>query len=78
MKRIILAALVGLAACAVQPEYFKGPSGKDAYTMGCSGIGRGWNKCFTKAAELCPNGYNVINSITLPWVQTRTLVVECK
>ena len=72
MKRLILAALVGLAACA--PEYFKGPTGKDAYTMSCLG----WNKCFKKAAELCPNGYNVINSIYRPWFQTRTLVVECK
>ena len=88
-KVIIVAALVGLTACAdVNPEYFKGPSGKDAYTMRCSGFGRTWNKCYTKAGEICPNGYNIIGqqsgTVIVPTAggfmgaPRQTLVVECK
>ena len=91
MKRIILAALVGvgLTACAeVNPEHFRGPSGKDAYTMRCSGFGRTWAKCYTKAGEICPNGYNIVSqhsgTIAIPYggsiiaAPKQTLVVECK
>ena len=84
MKCIILVALVGLTACTVQPEYFKGPSGKDAYTMKCGVIGQDWKMCFKKSAELCPNGYNIISHSAEPflpggfWWSIRKMVIECK
>ena len=90
MKRIILAALVGvgLTACAVEPEQGREPSGKDVYTMRCSGLGQTWAKCYTMARKRCPSGYYIVNrhsgtktvlfnrrTITVP---KQTLVVECK
>ena len=87
-KLIIAVALIGLTACAeIKPEYFKGPSGKDAYTMRCSSLGRTWAKCYTKAGEICPDGYNIIgqhsSTTAVPYAggiiaaPKQTLVVEC-
>ena len=91
-KAIIVAALAGLTACTadgpIKPQYFRGPSGKDAYTMRCSQAGRTWAKCYTKAGEICPNGYLIIGQhserVVVPsgsgimaWNEN-TLVVECK
>ena len=36
--------------------------------MGCGAIGQSWNKCDTKAAELCPNGDNVIGQTVEPYL----------
>ena len=90
-RSIAFTVLVGLTACTaapIEPEHFRGPSGKDAYTMNCSGGGRTVNKCYTKAAEICPNGYNLIGQhtdiTTYPVnygtvvVPGLTLVFECK
>jgi hypothetical protein len=51
-----------LASCAsVQPQEFKGPNGKTAYSMRCSGMGRTLDDCYKKAGEICPNGYDIID-----------------
>lgn len=85
----LICLFAGLTACAnVNPEHFRGPSGRDAYTMRCSQMGRTWAKCYTKAGELCPKGYNIIDQqpgmLTVPYggsiiaVPKQTLVVECR
>ena len=85
----VLTFLLALAACAeVTPEYFKGPNGRDAYVMRCSGLGRTWAKCYAKAGEICPSGYEVVGqqsgTVAVPVeggiiaAPRQTLVVECK
>lgn len=51
-----------LVACAssITAVPFKGPNGKQAYTMRCSGKGRSIEMCNRKAADVCPHGYDVI------------------
>ncbi len=52
-----------LAGCAagVSVQTVKGPNGKDAYVMKCSGFGRDHSDCMQKAGDLCPAGYNIVD-----------------
>lgn len=83
-----LILLLTLSACAeVTPEYFKGPNGRDAYVMRCSGLGRSWAKCYAKAGEVCPSGYEILSqqsgTVAVPVgggilaAPRQTLVIEC-
>lgn len=54
-------ALLLVSCASVQPQEFKGPNGKTAYSMKCSGMGRTLDECYKKAGELCPSGYNIID-----------------
>ena len=89
--RYILALFVcfSLIGCmAIEPIAFKGPSGKNAYSMKCSGMGRTIQACYQKAGEVCPNGYNIIensssslaymNQGTLMMVPQKEMAIECK
>jgi hypothetical protein len=55
-------AILTLAACAssITAVPFKGPNGGQAYTMRCTGKGRTMDQCNRKAADVCPQGYDVI------------------
>lgn len=88
MKKILLVTLL-LAGCAsIEPKEFPGPSGKPAYMMACSGMGRSLTACYQKAGELCPKGYNVVDRSSSTYgvpvsggvmVSSReSLAVECK
>jgi hypothetical protein len=79
----------GLIGCmSISPTSFKGPSGKQAYSMMCSGMGRTMDACYQKAGEVCPNGYNIIdrssgtvgfmNQGTLMMAPREQLAIECK
>ncbi len=58
----LIPLLVLLSACAsIEPVAFKGPAGKPAYSMQCSGMGRTLEDCYQKAGELCPDGYTVVD-----------------
>jgi len=55
--------LLILSSCkwgTIEPQAFRGPEGKAAFSMRCSGMGRSIALCYQKASELCPNGYDVI------------------
>lgn len=79
-----------LAACAtIEPQKFRGPSGNDAYSMRCSGMGRTLDACYQKAGELCPNGYTIIDrtsgTVAVPATgggviaaPQHNLAIECK
>lgn len=81
---------IALAACAqIIPTEFIGPSGKPAYTMKCSGMGRTLDACYQKAGEMCPQGYNIVDRATgaigvpmqgggMLMAPTHGLAVECK
>jgi hypothetical protein len=78
-----------LGGCAtVEPKSFRGPNGKQAYTMDCSGRGLTVAKCLEKAGEVCPSGYTIVNQnqrlLGIPQgtgtmvLQYDSLAVECK
>ena len=61
---------------------FTGPNGRTAFNMGCSGMGRTMDKCYKKASEVCPKGYDIIEntatSVGLYNIQKRSMAIECK
>lgn len=62
MRVAIVGFVVVMTACAeVHPREFRGPNGKTAYSMRCSGMGRTLDDCYQKAGELCPVGYYIID-----------------
>jgi hypothetical protein len=62
-RSLLILGVLALAACAgIEPKPFIGPNGKTAYSMHCSGMGRTLEACYQKAGEICPAGYNIINS----------------
>lgn len=84
-----LSSIFTLASCmSVDPQRFRGPNGKTAYSMKCSGMGRTLDECYQKAGELCLDGYTIVdrtsgivgvpsNGGTL--ISTRQgLAIECK
>ena len=81
--------LMILIGCAgINPVKFKGPNARDAYSMLCSGMGRTWDKCYVKAGEVCPNGYDIIDqrssTVAIPTgsgmiaAPKQNLAIECK
>jgi hypothetical protein len=89
MRLVIVVLVSVLMACAeIQPRGFRGPNGKTAYSMRCSGMGRTLDACYQKAGELCPAGYNIIDrasgTVVIPFnggimaAPQHNLAVECK
>ena len=89
MRYALLVTVGMLVSCAsVQPHEFRGPSGKTAYSMRCSGMGRSLDECYKKAGELCPTGYNIVDRTTATVgvpvnggtmiAPQNTLAIECK
>jgi hypothetical protein len=81
----VLLICVLVQGCAgIEPRSVTGPSGKQAYTMQCSGLGRTLDACYQKAGELCPKGYNIVDRpagvvLVEDMATTRYgLVIECK
>ena len=84
-KILCCGSLVFLAGCmAVSPVKINGPSGKAAYSMKCSGMGRTLEDCYLKAGEICPNGYVIVDrasgyaQIGSIGAMQHSLVIECK
>ena len=85
---LVLIIFLFFGCASVHPSPFKGPNGKDAYSMKCSGMGRTLDKCFSKAGELCPTGYNIISqssgTVAVPVggsimaAPKQALAIECK
>ncbi len=79
-----------LASCAsIDPQQFVGPSGKTAYSMRCSGMGRSLDACYKKAGEVCPSGYSILDRASGTVAMTTStgallaapqhnLAIECK
>jgi len=57
---IIVAAVlsVALSACTTT-EQIRRPDGRVEYLIAC-GASSGWNICYDRANEVCPNGYETL------------------
>lgn len=54
-------AVLSIVGCATEHKSFA-PDGRLAYTLNCSGLARGWDKCFSAAGNICgASGYDVID-----------------
>jgi hypothetical protein len=86
---VLVFAVAVLTACsAIDPQPRRGPNGRDALYMECSGLGRTLEACYQRAGVLCPKGYDLVErqagTIAVP---TRpgadagpreSVVIECK
>jgi hypothetical protein len=53
--------VLSVCGCATVKSTYA-PDGRKAYTLNCSGLARGWDKCFSAAGDICgPSGYDVID-----------------
>lgn len=62
MRFAILAALL-TAGCATATPIRNGTA-QGEYFIECNGLAVPWSKCFTKANEMCPRGYDTIEQAT--------------
>jgi len=89
MTRAILFAVLLLTGCATATK--AGKPGQ--YLVECNGAAVPLSKCYTKASEVCPNGYDVVerertngattgayaNGVaTLGAPEYKNLLVQCK
>ena len=55
------ALLTLLGGCATVQETYA-PDGRKAFTFNCSGLARGWDKCYTAAGQKCgASGYDILD-----------------
>ena len=74
---VLLISYFVLIGCAkVVTSMFVGPNGRQGVNMKCSGMGRTMDKCYQKASQLCPTGYNIIETIATG--RQRSMAIECK
>lgn len=58
---IALLVATAVSGCASVMESYS-QDGRKAYALNCSGTARGWDKCFSKAGEICKEaGYDVLD-----------------
>lgn len=62
MRSFIICALL-IAGCATSTPIKTGP-GPGEYFIECNGLAVPWSKCFAKANESCPNGYELVEQAT--------------
>jgi len=88
MRFLAAIFLTVLTACAsITPQSIRGPNGRQAFAMKCSGMGRTLEACYAKAGELCSSGYTIVDrasgTVAVPVnggvmaAPTNTLVIEC-
>jgi len=70
---VILLAVLLLESCTTVEE-IKRPGGAVQYIIAC-GASLGWNICYEKANELCPNGYMDVSKIQ--GFNRKELTIEC-
>lgn len=63
MRYVILVVLV-LGGCATATPVRTNPTGPGEYFIECNGLAVPWAKCFAKANQMCPNGYDIAEQAT--------------
>lgn len=74
MKSLILAACLSLVGCAYTTEIAR-PNGQKEILVQC-GTGTGWGVCYSKANEVCPNGYTTLGQ-TASYFSGKELRISC-
>jgi hypothetical protein len=78
MKPHYLALLFILFGCATPtPTETITPSGIKGYTIDCSGGFMTMSKCYQKAAEKCPEGYNIVSKDEDEEGISKSLLISC-
>lgn len=91
MKYVLGMCLVIIAGCASSRQV-KGPNGGTAYEVKCGNAAK--SKCTSKAADLCPRGYSVlerssnryddlnkvgnVGKLEIKADTTTTMLIQCK
>jgi hypothetical protein len=91
MKYVFLLLLVVLAGCASSKQV-RAPNGGTAYEVKCGNAVK--SKCTSKAADLCPHGYSVLDrggdryddmtrvgnagALEIKADTTTTMLIQCK
>lgn len=63
MQRLLITLFASalLCSCATVKETYA-PDGRKAYSLNCSGLARGWDKCYSAAGEMCKDaGYDILD-----------------
>ena len=60
-KSLTILLLLPQIGCAVPVTQITGSNGQPAFSMKCSGMGRDRQDCLTKAGEICPKGYSILD-----------------
>jgi hypothetical protein len=61
MKKSILILPILMFGCASVAETHA-PDGRKAYTLNCSGMARGWDKCLSASGNICGDaGYDILD-----------------
>jgi hypothetical protein len=63
---------VGLGACATATN-IHGPDGQQAVLIECPGAAVPIPACFEKANEVCPSGYQLLDSHEGGWILTKAV-----
>ena len=76
---LFISCFVLIGCAEVITSKFPGPNGRTAYNMKCSGMGRTMDKCYLTASQVCPKGYDIIETIaTGGEYPKRSMAIECK
>jgi hypothetical protein len=71
MRALCLFALLGLAACGVSVNETATADGRHAYELRCGGFFETKMDCNLKASEICPGGFEPVDS------RTGSMIVVC-
>lgn len=61
VSTLLAGACLTITGCATVHTTYA-PDGRKAYTLNCSGLARGWDKCLTAAGDICgARGFDVLD-----------------
>ena len=61
LRTLIICTSVLFGGCATVHQSYA-PDGRVSYNLNCSGLARGWDKCFQAAGDICKEaGFDVLD-----------------
>lgn len=92
MRLVVIVVATAMLAACVSSKPTIAPDGKPGFAVSCNGGLHNIGDCYTKAGQLCPQGFNVIAGesggpafvgasggvMYGGSIEKRTLIVECK
>lgn len=77
MKKLaVLGLALALSACATSRE-MTAPSGNKGFYIKCNGLAVSMDVCYTKASQVCPNGYEIVSKDKTMGGAKKGVFVEC-